>query len=210
MANFELLNYDLNKTQFVGNDEDEVYFREKLSEIAYSSFFNFNSSRSSLMNIPRDQYKALLNLPMNKDIVIMCPDKGSGVVIMNRAGYVKKVEDILQDTSKFKAYKDEDLYNVSRRVERKVCKFLLDHLKKPGHISDEHYKRLYPNGTHIGVLYGLPKVHKDGVPMRPICSAIGTSTYELGKYVSSIIRPAASSSLGTDLNSTFQFVNQIR
>ena len=105
---------------------------------------------------------------------------------------------------------DQDLYNVSRRVERKVRKFLLDHLKKPGHITDEHYKRFYPNGTHIGVLYGLPKVHKDGVPMRPICSVIGTSTYQLGKYVSSIIRPAASSSLGTDLNSTFQFVNQIR
>ena len=46
--------------------------------------------------------------------------------------------------------------------------------------------------------------------MRPICSAIGTATYELGKYVASIIRPAASLSLGTDLNSTFQFVNQIR
>ena len=43
LANFELLNYDLNKTQFIGNDEDEVYFREKLSEIAYSSYFNFNS-----------------------------------------------------------------------------------------------------------------------------------------------------------------------
>ena len=101
------------------------------------------------MNIPRDQYRALVNLSKNKDIVIKCPDKGSGVVIMNRTDCVKKVEDILQDTSKFKAYKDQDLYNVSRRVERKVRKFLLDHMKKPGHITDEHYKRLYPNGTHV-------------------------------------------------------------
>ena len=39
------------------------------------------------MNILRDQYKALLNLSKNKDIVIMCPDKGSGVIIMNRTDY---------------------------------------------------------------------------------------------------------------------------
>ena len=68
----------------------------------------------------------------------------------------------------------------------------------------------YPNGSHIGVLYGLPKVHKTNVPTRPICSAIGTSTYELGKYLADVIKPEASSSLGTDVSNTFQFVEQIR
>ena len=94
LANFELLDYDLNKTLFCGNDEDEVYFREKLSKIAYTSYFNYNSLHSSLINIPRDQHKALISL----SIVIMCLDKGFGVVIMNRTDYVDKVEDILQDT----------------------------------------------------------------------------------------------------------------
>ena len=83
-------------------------------------------------------------------------------------------------------------------------------LKKPGYISDEDYKRLYPNGSHIGGLYGLPKVHETNVPTRPICSAIGTSKYELGKYLADIIKPAAFSSLGTDVSNTFQFVEQIR
>ena len=72
------------------------------------------------------------------------------------------------------------------------------------------YKKLYPNGSHNAVLYSLPKVHKNGTPMRPICSAIGTSTYELRKFVADIIKPAASNALGTDLENTFQFVKQIR
>ena len=72
------------------------------------------------------------------------------------------------------------------------------------------YKKLYPNGSHIAVLYGLPKVHKNGTPMRTICPAIRTSTYELGKFFADIIKPAASNALGTDLENTFQFVKQIR
>ena len=54
-----------------------------------------------------------------------------------------------------------------------------------------------------------PRLHKRSVPTRPICSMVGTSTYELGKYIADIIKPAATSSLGTDLANTFQFVEQI-
>ena len=166
-------------------------------------------SRHSLLNIPKDQYKALLNLSKNKDIIVTNPDKGSGVVIMNKTDYLKKMEDIVNDTTKFKVNNSQDLYDVSRRIERKVRSFLLKHLKKPGLITDEQYRKLYPNGSHIGVLYGLPKVHKRDAPTRPICSVIGTSTYELGKFLSQIIKPAATCSLGTDLDNTFSFVEQI-
>ena len=73
-------------------DEDEICFRVTLSDIAYSSYFNYNMSRSSLLNIPREQYIALVNLSKNKDIIITYLDKGSGVVILNRMDYIKKME----------------------------------------------------------------------------------------------------------------------
>ena len=87
-------------------------------------------SRHSLLNIPKDQYKALLNLSKNKDIIVTNPDKGSGVVVMNKTDYLKKMEDIVNDTTKFKVNNSQDLYDVSRRIERKVRSFLLKHLKK--------------------------------------------------------------------------------
>ena len=50
-----------------------------------------------------------------------------------------------------------------------------------------------PNGSPVEVIYGQPKVHKTNAPMiRAICSAVGTSTYELSKHVANIISPAAS------------------
>ena len=165
-------------------------------------------SRRSLLNIPRDQYNALLELSKNEDIIIMCPDKGSGVVILNKTDYIKKMEEIVAETTKFKVCKVQDLYQISRKIEHKIRTTLLNLLKKPGHLTDDEYKRLYPNGSHIGVLYGLPKVHKVNVPTRPICSMVGTSIYELGKYIADIIKPAATSSLGINLTNTFQFVEQ--
>ena len=128
---------------------------------------------------------------------------------MNKTDYIKKMKKILGDSTNFKLSSGQDPYEVSRRIERRVRTNLPNLLKKPGYISDEDYKRLYPNGFYIGVLYGLPKVHKTNVPTRPNCSAIETSTYELGKYLANIIKPAASSSLGTDVSNTFQFAKQI-
>ena len=110
LANFEVLCQNLSGSDFKGNEEDEVYLKETLSEIAYSSYFNFNMSRRSLLNIPRDQYNALLELSKNEDIIITCPDKGSGVVILNKTDYIKKMEEIVAETTKFKVCKVQDLY----------------------------------------------------------------------------------------------------
>ena len=210
LSNFELLYNDLQKLPFAGSDEDALYFRKTLSEIAFSSMFNYNLSRSKLINILREQHQALKNLSKNENIIITIPDKGSGVIILNRVDYVNKMQDILSDTTKFKKASNQDIYDISRKMENRVRNYLRTQLHKPGLISDEQYKRLYPNGSHIGIMYGLPKIHKKNNPMRPICSAIGTSTYELGKFVANIIKPASFNKLDTDLDNTFNFVNQIK
>uniref|UniRef100_A0A1B0CGI0 Reverse transcriptase domain-containing protein n=1 Tax=Lutzomyia longipalpis TaxID=7200 RepID=A0A1B0CGI0_LUTLO len=42
-------------------------------------------------------------------------------------------------------------------------------------------------------LYGLPKVHKDGTPMRPVVAFIGSPTYALAKYVATLLSPLSNS-----------------
>ena len=172
--------------------------------------FNFNFNRKHLLNIPQEEHDALKRLSKNKDIIITKPDKGSGVVIMNRSDYISKMQEVISDETKFKLASNQDIYKISRTIERRVRNYLRDYVKKPGFISDAEYSALYPNGLHIGVMYGLPKVHKNNTPMRPICSAVGTATYDLGKYLANIIKPASRCDLGTDLDKTFQFVNQLK
>ena len=40
-----------------------------------------------------------------------------------------------------------------------------------------------PVGEITSRIYGLPKIHKEGVPLRPIVNTIGSPTYELAKFV---------------------------
>jgi len=44
-------------------------------------------------------------------------------------------------------------------------------------------------GTRLLRLYGLPKIYKDDIPIRPIASNIGAPTYKLSKYLASLLIP---------------------
>ena len=41
-------------------------------------------------------------------------------------------------------------------------------LKEQGTINETLYGNLRPHGTTTSRLYGLPKIHKQGIPVRPI------------------------------------------
>ena len=56
-------------------------------------------------------------------------------------------------------------------------------------MDDVTYRRLYPTGASPPKFYGLPKVHKSGMPLRPIVSSIGSVTYETSKELSRILKP---------------------
>ena len=99
------------------------------------------------------------------------PDKGNGVVILNREDYNNKMSVIIDDPSKFKPLSTDQLKETLHR-ETKLRNFLKS-LKKENVITDELYKKICPIGSRPpGILHGLPKVHKANIPVRPILSAI--------------------------------------
>ena len=124
----------------------------------------------------------LKNLGKRKDIVVCSPDKGRGVVIINKQDYVQKMTTIISDCSKFCKLTHFDAFLTTLRLEDKVNRFL-SKIKKLGIISDQIYKDLYSTGTSPGTLYGLPKIHKAGLPMRPILAAYNTAVYKLSKFL---------------------------
>ena len=48
-------------------------------------------------------------------------------------------------------------------------------------------------GSNPGKLYGLPKTHKIGEPMRPILSAVSCHNYNLAKFLVPLLSPIANS-----------------
>ena len=48
---------------------------------------------------------------------------------------------------------------------------------------------MYPTGAGTPKFYGLPKIHKAGVPQRPIVSSRGAVSYETAKELAGILKP---------------------
>ena len=66
--------------------------KTKISNLAHSYVNSYKPTLHALKKHP-----ILKRLANNKDIVILRPDKGSGSVILNRDGYIKKLSDIISD-----------------------------------------------------------------------------------------------------------------
>ena len=67
----------------------------------------------------------------------------------------------------------------------------LKRMEKDGEITESLYTRLRPSGSQRPRIYGLPKIHKPEVPLRPIVSCIEAPSYQLSKHIASLISPLA-------------------
>jgi len=147
--------------------------------------------------------EAHISLHKDNSIIVTKPDKGNGVVLLNRTDYVSKMEDILSDASKFSlSSNDDNLQNLT-----KFQRFLY-RLQKNYSLSEEDYHRMYPTSASTPSLHGLPKTHKPGNPMRPIISAVGSFNHEAAKWLSNVLAPLRHHS--TVVRDTFSFVKDIQ
>ena len=73
----------------------------RTQKYSLSALYGYDSEQLPLY-ISKAELSALNMLCKNKDIVIIRPNKGNEVVILNRSDYVNKVETLLTDRSKFK------------------------------------------------------------------------------------------------------------
>ena len=144
------------------SEENLDHFKTTLVECSHR-YHRYTSKYRSILT--KKHKEALRELQNNKDIIISRPDKGSGVVIMNKSDYIDKLHSILNDCSKFQksnSTKDNIEINEQCMVE---C---LKRLKEQGTIDETLYEKLRPHGTATPRLCGLPKMHKQGIPVRPI------------------------------------------
>ena len=56
-------------------------------------------------NISKEEHVALKDLSANKDLIIQKLNKGNSVVLLNRNDYIKRLNEMLSDSSKFKELK---------------------------------------------------------------------------------------------------------
>ena len=143
---------------------------------------------SNLANVYVSSYKPtkmalkkhgiLKKLKLNHDIVITRPDKGSGVIILDRQFYKRKMKELVSDKRKFKKLNNDPTLLREGQLQRFLRK-----LKNKKFFNEEIYSKIYPTGSKPATIYGLPKVHKlksnsdsDSLTFRPIVSSMVRTT----------------------------------
>ena len=115
--------------------------------------------------------------------MVLTADKGVALIVMNTEDYKKKAEELLNQNT-YRAITSDP----TMRLKNKMIN-MLKSIKTKGGMSEDLYKRLYPTWAWSPKFYGLPKIHKQGMPLRPKVSSIGTVTYQTSKEVARILKP---------------------
>lgn len=103
------------------------------------------------------------DLRKDTEVVILPADKGRATVIMDRSVYEEKVHSMLADRNTYKLLTRDPTPALELRMNS-----LLLTLRRQGLLSPQLYYHLHSSSGKIPLLYGLPKLHKLGVPLRPI------------------------------------------
>jgi len=131
-------------------------------------------------NIDRSKREALISIRKNKDIVILKVYKGGEMMVMNHMDYTSNMIEHLIMNGIYRNLGSNPILKVIKKVNKVISGFILDpRMKKQLTLSCEITPRIY----------GLPKIHKEGAPLRHVIKIIGSPMYVLVKYMSKILSP---------------------
>ena len=185
------------------NDADKLTLKAQLSHLANSYVHNYQPLRSTLV-----KHRMLKTLRNDKEILILRPDRGSGVVLLNRRVYEKSIKNLINDKTKFKELTED----VTMKRESKLQRFLPTLINNKC-LDDIEYEKNYQSGSSPAKYYGSPKMHRpfdsNFLPnFRTIVSSIGTYNYNLSKYLCELVSPNLPIQFCT--TDTFTFVEELK
>lgn len=116
-------------------------------------------------------------------IIITTADKGNKTVIMYKENYKRKMEELLKDKTTYKQIQQDPTTKL-----QKVNNNFITKLYKDEHITKYDKFNMTTHAAAAPELYGLPKIHKENIPMRPIASSVRVPCSKLAKYMGQILK----------------------
>ena len=166
-----------------------------------SSILSTDTSPRS--NLDKQQCESVRSLRDDENIVILPVDKGNATVTLDRTDYVIKMENLQEDD----AYK-KVTHDPTSRIEKRISTALKD-CEYKGYITTKQRMHLAHQFSSPLQIYGIPKVHKVGVPLRSIVAAIESPSHLLAKEHTRILPPLAGKGPSHVRNSV-DFLQRIR
>lgn len=154
-------------------------------------------------NLTGKELNSLCKFKNNTDLIIKPADKGGGIAVMNKVDYVNKVNAMLDDHNVYCAVDVDNTCVVKQKADN-----LLLLLHQEGYITDKQLKFLTDFEPRMPVFYGLPKLHKKDIPLRPVVSQTNGPTNMVNYLVDKLLT-VAEKCIPNLLQDTTAFLNII-
>ena len=118
-------------------------------------------------NLTTVEKQALEWLKHDENIVILPADKGHVTVVMDKTDYYNKMDELVNNKQTYKLLKWDPAPSLQRKLDNKIFS-----IRKTNMMTQQTYYRLRCSVPRSPKLYGLPKLHKPQIPMRPIVKVI--------------------------------------
>ena len=160
----------------ISNKGQKAALRAEITEI-------LKNQPDPVSNLTREEKVALRDLQDDDTIMILQADKGKCLVVMDKQVYIERMEEKLKDETTYKAIEKDP----TMEIKDALCKQLKT-IKEEGQLSEAQYRRMLPTQTQIPRMYGHPKIHKPGNPLREIVDGSGGVVKQVDKFISNVIK----------------------
>ena len=143
-----------------------------------------------------------MSIKKDRDIHVTKADKASVIVLLDRTDYVNKMYTLLNDVDTYERLISDPLERINAHFHKKIR----DLFGKNQTMIDKFRSM----NAKLPYLYGTVKTHKDGYPMRPIISTVGTVSYELSKYLVHLLQPLVGTISNSHVHNSTQFVDMLQ
>lgn len=137
------------------------------------------------------------------DLIITRADKGNTTVALDKDDYLRKMNDLLSDSDTYIVVKRDPTNKIISSL-----RDLLNRWRKRDFIFSNTALRLHSDGV-LPRAYGLPKIHKNNVPLRIIISSINSPLHSFATYLHKFLYdnlPKPSS----HITNSYELVNRLK
>ena len=126
----------------------------------------FNLINIDDRQIYKDAKKIKVIKKLRENIVLLSPDKGNGVVLLDKIDYTQSMEHLFSNRAQFKIVESDPTHTRMTTLQNYIRM-----LRKTGQIDENEYKMMYPKNAKVGRAHGSAKIHKKFEripPLRPV------------------------------------------
>ncbi|BHF84750.1 hypothetical protein SprV_0902790200 [Sparganum proliferum] len=156
--------------------------------------------RNTLSKVESD---ALKEFKANNDLDIVPAEKCRPKVVVDRTDCIRKAKHLLEDRHCYIPWESNPIKGPTREINATLLA-----IEDSGAISPVNRRVARAQETALARFHCLPKVHKEGAPLRPIASLKGTPTYGLAEWTFRRLKFLTSDS-NTTVSSSTQFSEEL-